>query len=62
MSYIVNNELDGDYYYHVHVHGSSCAPKSNYSLLNATTLSAAISEAKRLLGKTNVTGCSKCTR
>jgi len=62
MSYIVNNETDGDGYYHVHVRGSFCSPRSNYSLLNATILSFAISEAKRLLGKTNVKGCSKCTR
>lgn len=59
-NYIVNNETDGDRWYHVHVRGSNCAPKANYKILSASTLNGAIAEAKRELGKKNVKACSKC--
>ena len=59
-NYIVNNETDGDGWYHVHVRGSWCSPKSNYRILNSSSVTGAIAEAKRELGKQNVKACSKC--
>lgn len=58
--YIVNKELDGDQYYHVHVEGMPCGPKTNYENLTLTHLPFAIAEAKALLGKENVKACSIC--